>query len=209
MSFTSRDLRGQFHTFTSPPLVHTSNPDFFRWRLWLGLLLIPEASFMQILIHQGLRIWDSLIFPKFASSWLHRFVRFPKFADSWLIDFIKFHSPWNRQSICNPKVNSVIISHDVREFTNCAKSALLLHEYFHVTKQTFRPDVHSRKHSQIWYFKGWTVFAQIPKKKLTKYLSEIDLSTTENCEFTGLVFAINILLCGTYDFVACLGPDTW
>jgi hypothetical protein len=46
------------------------------------------------------------------------------------------------------------------------------------------------------------------QKKLTKYLSEIDLSTTENCEFTRLVFAINILLCGTYDFVACFGPDT-
>jgi hypothetical protein len=29
MSFTSRDLRGWFHTFTSLPLVHTPNPDFW------------------------------------------------------------------------------------------------------------------------------------------------------------------------------------
>jgi hypothetical protein len=43
MSFTSRDLLGWFHTFTSLPLVHTLNPDFLKLRLWLGFPQIPES----------------------------------------------------------------------------------------------------------------------------------------------------------------------
>jgi hypothetical protein len=92
-SFTSRDLRGWFHTFTSLPLVHTQNLDFLRWRLWLGFLLIPEASFMKIFTHQDLWTWNSLIFPKFVTSCLHEFIRFLKFANFPLTDFARFHLP--------------------------------------------------------------------------------------------------------------------
>jgi hypothetical protein len=53
--FYIHDLRGSFHTFTSLPLVHTSNPDFLGRRLWLGLPLTSETSFMKIIICQDLR----------------------------------------------------------------------------------------------------------------------------------------------------------
>jgi hypothetical protein len=101
--YANRDLRGWFHTFTSLPLVHTQNLDFLRWRLWLGFLLIPEASFMKVFTHQDLWTWNSLIFPKFVSSCLHEFIRFLKFADFPLIDFARFHLPSNSQPTCNPR----------------------------------------------------------------------------------------------------------
>jgi hypothetical protein len=76
MPFTSCDLRGWFHIFTSLSLVHTSNPDL-RLRLWLGFLPLPESF-----IHEDLHIsW----LPNFADSRLHNFVVlwFPCFVSSW------------------------------------------------------------------------------------------------------------------------------
>jgi hypothetical protein len=71
-SFTS-------HTFTRLPLVHTPNPDFLRWCLWLGFPLIRESS------HPG----------NFHTSWLpnSNFSKFPNFAD---FRFRGFAGSWLR-----------------------------------------------------------------------------------------------------------------
>jgi hypothetical protein len=71
MSFTS-------HTFTRLPLVHTPNPDFLRWRLWLCFSLIRESP------HSG-----NLRAPRLPNSIPNRFPnsadsQFHGFAGSWL-----------------------------------------------------------------------------------------------------------------------------
>jgi hypothetical protein len=78
MSFTSLDLRGWFHIFTSLPLVHTLNPDFLKLRLWLGFPQIPE-SFIHNSRISG--VWTN----DFASSWFQSFAGswFQIFAGSW------------------------------------------------------------------------------------------------------------------------------
>jgi hypothetical protein len=77
MSFTS-------HTFTSLPLVHTSNPNFLRRRLWLGILLIRESP------HSG-----NLHAPWLPSS---NFSKFPNFAD---FRFRGFAGSWLRVFTCS------------------------------------------------------------------------------------------------------------
>jgi hypothetical protein len=71
MSFT-------YHTFTSLPLVHTSNPDFLRRCLWLCFLLIRESS------HSGNHRAPWL--PNSTSSRFLNFTdpRFRGFTGSWL-----------------------------------------------------------------------------------------------------------------------------
>jgi hypothetical protein len=56
MSFTSRDLRGWFHIFTSLPLVHTSNPDFWGYVFDLASSWFPNPSFMKIFTYHDSRI---------------------------------------------------------------------------------------------------------------------------------------------------------
>jgi hypothetical protein len=51
MSFTSRDLRGWFHTFTSLPLVHTLNPDFWDDIFDLASPWSPNLLFTKISAH--------------------------------------------------------------------------------------------------------------------------------------------------------------
>jgi hypothetical protein len=70
ISFTS-------HTFTSLPLVHTLNPDFLRWQLWLCFLLVRECSRSGNLHASCFLNSSSIIFPNFVdsrSSWLRRFM---------------------------------------------------------------------------------------------------------------------------------------
>jgi hypothetical protein len=62
MSFTS-------HTFTNLPLVHTANPNFLRWRLWLGLLLIRESPHSESLRTPRL---PNSNFGRLPISWLCR-----------------------------------------------------------------------------------------------------------------------------------------
>jgi hypothetical protein len=71
MSFTS-------HTFTSLPLVHTPNPDFFRRRLWLCFLLIRESSDSGNLRAPWIPNSTCSRFPNFTD------LRFRGFASSWL-----------------------------------------------------------------------------------------------------------------------------
>jgi hypothetical protein len=69
MSFTS-------HIFTSLPLVHTLNPDFLRWHIWLCFLLVRESPRSGNLHVPWLPNSSSIIFPNFTdsrSSWLRRF----------------------------------------------------------------------------------------------------------------------------------------
>jgi hypothetical protein len=56
MSFTSRDLRGWFHTFTSLSLVHTPNPDFWGSVFDLASSWFPNPSFMKISAYHNSRI---------------------------------------------------------------------------------------------------------------------------------------------------------
>jgi hypothetical protein len=60
MSFTSRDLRGWFHIFTSLPLVHTSNLDFWGNVFDLASCWFPNLLYTEIFTHHNLRIWTSL-----------------------------------------------------------------------------------------------------------------------------------------------------
>jgi hypothetical protein len=60
MSFISRDLRGWFHTFTSLPLVHTSNPDFWGNVFDLASCWFPNLLYTEIFAHHNLWIWTSL-----------------------------------------------------------------------------------------------------------------------------------------------------
>jgi hypothetical protein len=88
-SFTSRNLRDWFHTFTSLPLVHTLNPNFLRWRIWLGFPRTSEALFMRITIHQESQTEAP---PDSRNS---------RVRD--LLNFARFQSSWNRQWTCKPK----------------------------------------------------------------------------------------------------------
>jgi hypothetical protein len=88
-SFTSRNLWGWFHTFTSLPLVYTSNPDFLRWRLWLGFPWTFEASFTKITTHRDSRTKASLD------------SRNSRVLD--LLNFTRFQLSWNRQQACELK----------------------------------------------------------------------------------------------------------
>jgi hypothetical protein len=56
----TRDLRGWFHTFTSLPLVHTSNPDFWGNVFDLASCWFPNLLYTGIFTHCNLRIWTSL-----------------------------------------------------------------------------------------------------------------------------------------------------
>jgi hypothetical protein len=67
-----------YHTFTSPPLVHTPNPDFLRRRLWLGFPLIRESSHPRNLHTSWHPNSNFSKFPNFADF------RFRDFAGSWL-----------------------------------------------------------------------------------------------------------------------------
>jgi hypothetical protein len=60
MSFTSSDLRGWFHIFTSLPLVHTSNPDFWDNVFDLDSCWFLNLLYVDIFTHHNLRIWTSL-----------------------------------------------------------------------------------------------------------------------------------------------------
>jgi hypothetical protein len=60
MSFTSHDLRGWFHTFTSLPLVHTSNPDFWGNVFDLASYWFPNFLCTGIFARHDPRIWTSL-----------------------------------------------------------------------------------------------------------------------------------------------------
>jgi hypothetical protein len=60
MSFTFRDLWGQFHTFTSLPLVHTSNSDFWDNVFDLASCWFPNLLYTEIFTHHNIRIWTSL-----------------------------------------------------------------------------------------------------------------------------------------------------
>jgi hypothetical protein len=55
MSFTSHDLRGWIHIFTSLPLVHTSSPDFWGYVFDLASSWFPIASFMKIFTYHDSR----------------------------------------------------------------------------------------------------------------------------------------------------------
>jgi hypothetical protein len=89
MSFTSRNLRGWFHIFTSQPLVHTSSQTFevasLTWLLSDLRTLIPDSQISGICIHAfaDLRIWG------LAGSWLLIFAssRLLIFAGSRLLIF--------------------------------------------------------------------------------------------------------------------------
>jgi hypothetical protein len=70
MSFTS-------HIFTSPPLVHTLNPDFLRRQLGLCFFLVRESPCSGNLHVPWLPNSSSIILPNFTdsrSSWLCRFM---------------------------------------------------------------------------------------------------------------------------------------
>jgi hypothetical protein len=56
MSFTSRDLRGWFHIFTSLPLIHMSNPDFWGNVFDLASSWFLNPFCMKIFTHQNPRI---------------------------------------------------------------------------------------------------------------------------------------------------------
>jgi hypothetical protein len=60
MSFTSRNLRGWFHTFTSLPLVHTSNLDFWGNVFDLASCWFLNLLYTGIFTYHNLRIWTSL-----------------------------------------------------------------------------------------------------------------------------------------------------
>jgi hypothetical protein len=76
ISFTS-------YTFTSLPLVHTLNPDFLGWRLWLCFLLVRESPIQEISAHRVFRTWPPT---DFRISWFCRFMALDlhKFATSEL-----------------------------------------------------------------------------------------------------------------------------
>jgi hypothetical protein len=85
MSFTSRDLRGWFHTFTSLPLVHTSNPDFWSDVFDLASSWLPKLLFMKATAHRGSWVktpsdsWTSQI----PDSRPHQIPKLRKFLISW------------------------------------------------------------------------------------------------------------------------------
>jgi hypothetical protein len=95
MSFTSRDLRGKFHTFTSLPLGHTFNPDFRSDVFDLASSWSPKLLFM-----------------KTAALCDSRIETPPDSRTSLIPDspnFASFHLAWNGQQIREQKPNSAII----------------------------------------------------------------------------------------------------
>jgi hypothetical protein len=85
MSFTS-------HIFISLPLVHTLNPDFLRWQLWLCFLLVRESPRSRKPHALWLPNSSSITFPNSTdsrSSWLYRFMALSlhEFATSGLSRF--------------------------------------------------------------------------------------------------------------------------
>jgi hypothetical protein len=148
MSFTSRHLRGQFHTFTGSPLVHTSNPDFQRWCLWLRLPLTYETSFTS-----ELRLLKP---PKVRKIMTSRIRQILVARSSQVHDFL------NSPDSSRPEIGKrPVILMPIRQFISCLVSGSVkltvakhLQERFPTTKDLV---THSRRYSrirQLWRFEG-------------------------------------------------------
>jgi hypothetical protein len=84
MTFTSRDLRGWFHTFTGLPLVHTSNPDFWDDVFDLASPWLPKLYSWKspVIGVSELRLLETPEFRRFQVSWTSQVSRLPNFAGS-------------------------------------------------------------------------------------------------------------------------------
>jgi hypothetical protein len=94
MSFTSRDLRGWFHIFTSLPLVHTLNPDF-----WSDVFDLASSRTPKLLFMKTTALYDSRIKTSPDS-------RTSQIPDSQ--NFASFQPSWNRQQIREQEQYSAI-----------------------------------------------------------------------------------------------------
>jgi hypothetical protein len=137
MSFTSRELRGWFHTFTSLPLVHTPNPDF--WgnvfdlaSFWFSnpLSMTPEfrgsermishvrdSRVSPILDSRLPRLHDSRL-PRFPDSDFRDFLipgfrdfMIPDFRNFLILNFCKNRASWNKSKAQIQGPTSAIIFH--------------------------------------------------------------------------------------------------
>jgi hypothetical protein len=144
MSFTSRDLRGWFHTFTSLLLVNTLNPDFLKLRLWLGFPQIPESiphdsRISGVWTHDFASSWfqsfASSIFQIFAGSWLQIFAGsiFQIFAGSWLQIFA---GSWLRMFTDSITLQRTVDSREIARFSSYFR--ILFENLFHEIRQTRR-----------------------------------------------------------------------
>jgi hypothetical protein len=159
MSFTS-------HTFTSLPLVHTLNPDFFETTtltlLLTGSWMLSSGSFHAPWFPNSF----STIFPNFAdsrSSWLRRFKAssLHEFATSGPS---RFKTP-SRRAFATSRVRE--------------SSSLCIRDF----KTSWIPDSRSlwvvfpwKLTSQIWLtstFRGWRVFLNSPTNSTSRTTSRI------------------------------------
>jgi hypothetical protein len=93
-----------------------------------------------------------------------RFLELPevrRFIPSWIH---QIPAILKQMTDSRSRINSAIISHNVRRSVNYAKSSEHLHECFLVTKQIFHHEAHSRIYlriRQLWRFEGER-FAKFP-----------------------------------------------
>jgi hypothetical protein len=140
MSFTSRELRGWFHTFTSLPLVHTPNPDFLGSVFDLASYWFPNPP--------SATPWISEIWTRtFAGPWFQGFAdpRSPDSRDFLIPHFRDFLAPdsrknrisWNRSKVRIQGPCSAINSVSVQELAKHLRLFRTLHFAPFSQMQTF------------------------------------------------------------------------